>query len=265
MNMNKQDRVENIKKVIEENKNNPFGIQQVRWKGRLQSMEVYEVPLEYLVYHKKNGRILSRTKSLEKQNKEIDIETAAGKERIEELLWESNVRRNKITLENIARIGQEKVGYITRDGIIIDGNRRAMLLNDIRNDGKLSKKSYLKREEFNYFKAVVLPVTREENPLEIQKLEISLQMGEDEKLGYNSIEKNLKVKDIYQSLTQKPYSDKEPDKKAIEEIAEKMGEEKSKIKEYLQVMKTMDEYLDYMGDGYEGMYTQLDDRVDSVY
>ena len=143
MNMNKQDRVENIKKVIEENKNNPFGTIQIPWKGDFQSMEVYEVPLEYLVYHKKNGRILSRTKSLEKQQKEIDIETEAGKERIEELLWESNVDRNKKTLEDIARHGQLRYGVITRDGIIIDGNRRAMLLNDIRNDGKLSKKKYL--------------------------------------------------------------------------------------------------------------------------
>ena len=46
----------------------------------------------------------------------------------------------------------------------------------------------------DYFKAVVLDVTLEENPLEIEKLETSFQMGEDEKLGYNPTEKYLKAK-----------------------------------------------------------------------
>ena len=121
-----------------------------------------------------------------------------GKKIIEKLLWDSKIDRNRKTQKSIADFGQQKVGIITRDGIIIDGNRRTMLLNDIQNDGVLSGKKYNKK--YNYFKTVVLPVTLLENPLEIEKLETSYQMGEDQKLGYNATEKYLKAKGIYQRL-----------------------------------------------------------------
>lgn len=258
--MNKKARIDRIQEIVKRDKENPFGKLELPWEDGLQPMEVYKIPLDYLVYNKYNGRILSRTKSLESQRKKIDTETKEGKELIEKLLWESKIDRNKKTLENIAGHGQQKVGIITRDGIIIDGNRRAMLLNDIQNEGKLSKKKYLKK--FDYFKAVVLPVTLEENPLEIEKLETSFQMGEDEKLGYNPIEKYLKAKGLYQTLSNKTYTiqDLNPDQKALEKIADWMGEEKSTVKDYLQVMETMDDYLDYLD--YNGIYTQLDGRED---
>lgn len=247
--MNKQTRIDKIQQIINRDKENPFGKLEIPWEDGLQSMEVYKIPLDYLVYNKYNGRILSRTKSLESQQKKIDVETKEGKELIEKLLWESKKDRNEKTLHSIKTAGgQQKPGIITRDGIIIDGNRRAMLLG--------------KSGMYDYFKAVVLPVTLEENPLEIEKLETSFQMGEDEKLGYNPIEKYLKAKGLYQTLAKKSYSaqDTSPDQKAIEKIADWMGEEKSTVREYLQVMETMDDYLDYLD--YNGIYTQLDGRED---
>lgn len=247
--MNKQSRITRIQEIVDRDKDKPFGKLEVPWEDGLLSIEVYKIPLDYLVYNKYNGRILSRTKSLESQHRKIDVETGEGKELIEKLLWESKKDRNEKTLHSIKTAGgQQKPGIITRDGIIIDGNRRAMLL--------------AKSGMFDYFKAVVLPVTLEENPLEIEKLETSFQMGEDEKLGYNPIEKYLKAKGLYQMLANKTYSgqDKDPNQKAIEKIADWMGEEKSIVREYLQVMETMDDYLDYLG--YNGIYTQLDGRED---
>lgn len=247
--MNKQTRIDKIQEIIKRDKENPFGKLEIPWEDGLQSLEVYKIPLDYLVYNKYNGRILSRTKSLESQQKKIDAETKEGKELIEKLLWESKKDRNEKTLHSIKTSGgQQKPGIITRDGIIIDGNRRAMLLG--------------KSGMYDYFKAVVLPVTLEENPLEIEKLETSFQMGEDEKLGYNPIEKYLKAKGLYQTLARKSYSaqDANPDQKAIEKIADWMGEEKSTVRDYLQVMETMDDYLDYLD--YNGIYTQLDGRED---
>lgn len=247
--MNKQTRIEKIQQIIFRDKENPFGKLEIPWQDGLESMDVFKIPLDYLVFNKYNGRILSRTKSLESQQKKIDVETKEGKELIEKLLWESKKDRNEKTLQSIKTAGgQQKPGIITRDGIIIDGNRRAMLLG--------------KSGMYDYFKAVVLPVTLEENPLEIEKLETSFQMGEDEKLGYNPIEKYLKAKGLYQTLAKKTYSEKDPspDQKAIEKIADWMGEEKSTVKDYLQVMETMDDYLDYLD--YNGIYTQLDGRED---
>lgn len=243
--MNKEVRIQKIQEIID--RNDPFGKMEIPWEDQLKSMEVYKIPLDYLVYNKYNGRILSRTKSLEKQNQLLDPESLEGKRIIEELLYNSNPERNSRTLKNITDFGQLKVGIITKDGIIIDGNRRAMLLNKI--------------DKYDYFKAVVLPVTLDENQLGIEKLETSYQMGEDEKLGYNATEKYIKAKEIYIKLTGKSEIDiKKFNESAIKKISDWMGETEGEIKKYLETITIMDEYLMYFD--YDGIYTQLDDRED---
>lgn len=239
--MDKQTRIQKIEDIINREKDDPFGMQEIPWQDELKSMQVYKIPLSYLVYNKYNGRILSRTKSLEKQNQSIDVETDEGKKQIEQLLWDSKEDRNKKTEKDLDDYGQKKVGIITRDGIIIDGNRRAMLLNRL---GKV-----------DYFKAVVLPVKLDDNLIEIQKLETSFQMGEDEKLGYNPIEKYLKARDLFDVLITNNNEDV-----VLSKIADWMGEQKATIKDLLLVMRRMDEYLDEFK--YEGIYTQLDGRED---
>ena len=228
--MNKEKRVKEIQAITERR---PFGNMELMWKDQLERMKIYRVPLKYLIYNKGNGRILSGTKSYEAQGKDVNPETEQGRKNIEKLLWDSNRDRNKKTMEDIEKYGQKQVGIITNDGIIIDGNRRVMILQ------KLNK---------SYFKAVILDVASEDEPLEIEKLETSYQMGEDEKLQYNPIEKYLKT----QSLEKKGVS--------IGDIADWMGEPEATVKEYSKVMKTMDEYLEHWE--YDNMYTQLYGRED---
>lgn len=240
--MNKEVRIQRIQEIIKSDENrDDLLTQEIMWEKQLRPYKVHNIPLSYLIYNKYNGRILSRTKSLEKQKQEINLETDEGRDLIENLLWESKVDRNKKTLSSIKDSGQQKVGIITKDGVIIDGNRRAMLLNKIDRTG--------------YFKAIVLPVTLEENPIEIERLETTYQMGEDEKLRYNPIEKYLKAKQIYDKITPKL-----KDTDAIKSIAEWMGETEGEIKKYLETMSVMDEYLEYWE--YDGIYTQLDKKED---
>ena len=229
--MNKETRIQKISEIL---KQEPYAQKEIMWQDNLEVMPVYKIPLKYLLYNKYNGRILSRTQSLEAQGKDLDPENENDKKIIEKLLWDSKPDRNKKTLSDLEAHGQKEIGIITRDGIIIDGNRRAMLLNKI--------------DKYDYFKAVILPVTLEQNPIEIEKLETSYQMGADEKLGYNPIEKYIKAK----NLAKKGITTKE--------ISDWMGETESTIKDYLSVMKTMDDYLDYLQ--YNGIYTQLDGRED---
>lgn len=233
--MNKDTR---IQKITEITTRDPYGKQDILWHGKLESMNVYEIPLEYLVYNKYNGRILSRTKTLEKQGREINPETDEGKQTIEELLWRSKEGRNDITKKNISDKGQLKIGIVTKDGIVVDGNRRLMLLNRL-------------KPKYRHFKAVVLPVALEDDPIEVEKLETTYQMGEDEKLGYNPIEKYLKAKQIYKKLTEQSSREE-----AIKQIAEWMGEEKSVIEDWLEVVTMIDDYLEYLK--YEGIYAMAD-------
>lgn len=240
--MNKEVRIQKIQEIIERDKNrNDMLHHEIMWEKQLKPFTVYNIPLSYLLYNKYNGRILSRTKSLEKQNQEINVETEEGRNLIEKLLWESKIDRNKKTELSVKEFGQQKVGIITKDGVIIDGNRRAMILNRIDRTG--------------LFKAIVLPVTLEENPIEIERLETTYQMGEDEKLRYNPIEKYLKAKQIFDKLTPQVTN-----AEAIKTISEWMGEAESEIKKYLDTMSVMDEYLEYLE--YDGIYTQLDGRED---
>ncbi len=231
--MNRENRIEQIKKITS-NDELKFGKEEIVWEDSLQSMDVRKIPLQYLIYNKYNGRILTRTKSLEAQGKVIDAETDTGKLIIEKLLWESKPERNKTTKNDLEKYGQKRIGIVTADGIIIDGNRRAMLLNQI--------------DKYDYFKAIVLPVRLDENPIEIEKLETSYQMGEDEKLGYNANEKYLKAKTLRERGV------------PIDTIANWMGESKSEIEKYLRTMEIMDDYLDFFS--YNNMYTQLDGRED---
>lgn len=233
--MNKETRIQKISEITARE---AYGRQDILWHGSLKSMDVYEIPLEYLVYNKYNGRILSRTKTLEKQGREINPETEEGKKILEDLLWQSKESRNDITKKDITAKGQLKIGIVTKDGIVIDGNRRLMLLNKI-------------KPKYSHFKAVVLPVALEDDPIEVEKLETTYQMGEDEKLGYNPIEKYLKVKQIYKQLSP-PCSHDD----AIKQIADWMGEERSVIVEWLDVVKIIDDYLEYLN--YDGIYAMAD-------
>lgn len=230
--MNKETR---IAKIAEVKSRQPEGAEKIVWEDSLQSMNVYNIPLDYLIYNKYNGRILTRTKSLEAQGLELNVETDEGKQLIEKLLYESKPERNKTTQADLEKFGQKKVGIVTLDGVIIDGNRRAMLLNRI--------------PKYDYFRAIILPVTLEDNPLEIEKLETSYQMGEDEKLGYNPIEKYLKSQNL-----QEKHVD-------VADIASWMNEPVSEVKKYINTMKIMDEYLETYG--YDKMYTRLDNREDA--
>jgi hypothetical protein len=247
--MNKETRILKIQEVID--REPPIAKIEILWKESLVPYEVYQIPLEYLIYNKYNGRILSRTKSLERQHQLLNPETDEGKALIEKLLFESNILRNKRTEEDLGKYGQQKVGIITKDGIIIDGNRRAMLLN------RIGKK---------YFKAVILPVTLEQDPIEIERLETTYQMGEDEKLGYNATEKYIKSKELYLKLSglseidTADFEKASTAKSAIKEISKWMGETEGEVKKYLETVLIMDDYLEYLG--YDGIYTQLDERED---
>lgn len=219
----------------------------IRYKGRPVEFKAYQLPLEYLIYNKYNGRIGSAVKSYEKEYRNLNPEVDEDKSIIEDFLWESKIDRNKFTMDDIARNTQREFGIVTSDGTIIDGNRRAFLLNRIYNKERDKyKKMNINVDHCKYFIAVILP--QDADKKEIMKLETAYQMGEDKKLDYNPIEKYLKCKDLKAEGFKN------------HEIAELMNEQEGKVKEWLETMKLMDEYLDYLD--YDGIYTRLDKTED---
>lgn len=212
----------------------------IMYHGERTPFEAYNIPLDLLVYNPYNGRIGSVVKSYEKQNhRTIDNENPEDILLIEKFLWDSKPEANKKTRESLLIEHQEKFGIITAEGVIIDGNRRASLLNNIRKDSSIDP---FKKQHCDYFLTIILPIDADKK--EILRLETTYQMGEDAKVDYNPIEKYLKCKDLEEAgFTTK-------------EIARFMGETNdTNVKMYLDVLKLMDEYLENYG--YTGMYTVL--------
>ena len=212
----------------------------LRYRGEVKTFIEYEIPIELLVYNVENGRIASLVKSFEKEHSSLDPERKEDALQIARFLYDSNDVANKKTQKNIAENGQLETGIITSDGVIVDGNRRASLMLAILND----KEKYTpdERARCMKFRAVVLPEDADEK--EILRLETTFQMGTDEKVGYNAIEKYLHARDMYNKGF------------AIADIEEYMGlDNPREVQELLDVMTLIDDYLDYYE--YTGIYTRL--------
>ncbi len=216
-------------------------------EGQTIFCEVYKIPLEYLVYNKYNGRIGTRVKSYEKQHGFLNPENKKDKGQIETFLFDSNKGRNKTTLNDLKKYRQLKHGIVTSTGKIIDGNRRAMLLNRLYSD----RENYNAKGEdvswSKYFIAIILDDSISDDEKKIQELETLVQIGEDSKVDYNSIEKYLKCKELSQFAE-------------IEDIARWMNTPPADIAKRLSTMELMDDYL--VSNGYDGIYTSLDKKED---
>ena len=155
---------------------------------------------------------------------------------------DSKLPTPEVQMESLLKIGQQRYCIVTSDGIIVDGNRRAMLLNRLFHKYEEYGYSYAEVEKSQYFLAIILPDDAEEK--DIQQLETIYQMGEDDKLDYNPIEKYLKCKELkHLGFTEK-------------QIAEFMSEKESQIKQWLEILTLMEEYLQEYD--YDGIYTRLE-------
>lgn len=240
--MNANERKNKLKDFVKTKKPCRTGIPIV-YHGKNITLDAYEIPLEYLVYNPYNGRIGSVVKSFERQNHQLNPEDPADKKIIEEFLWKSKEDANRKTKERLLKEHQQRHGIVTADGIIIDGNRRACLLNSIMADERIP---YNEKGHCQYFIAIILPEDADKK--EILALETTYQMGEDAKVDYNPIEKYLKCKDLKDS----GFTD--------DDIARMMDCKPGEVRTMLSALKLMDEYLDEYE--YSGMYTQLEKRED---
>lgn len=208
------------------------------YDGKLRVLPVYQIPLNSLIYNKLNGRIKSAVLSHESGiGKKLDPKNLNDKKIIENYLFESAENRNEKTLQSLKDYGQQEIGIVTQDLIVIDGNRRASLLSKLHREGN----------NVDYFKAIILPDTLENNHMEIIKLETNYQMGVDNKVEYKPIEKYLRCKELIHEY-----------KVSIDEVAKLMAEKTTRINQWMNILSLMEEYLVYLDS--PNVYTRLDKR-----
>ena len=210
----------------------------MRYKGETKEFKIFEIPMEALIYNVQNGRIGSVVKTFEHSYGVLDPEKQEDSLTIAKMLYNSNEIANKKTRSDIAKCGQMEAGIITADGILVDGNRRASLMWSILTDPNADPNEKARCERF---RTVVLPENATQK--DILRLETTYQLGTDEKVGYNAIEKYLHARD----MEEKGFS--------IGEIEEYMGETNNSVQELLEVATLIDDYLDNCD--CVGLYTRL--------
>lgn len=203
------------------------GKQKLYYMGETQSFDVYRIDLDHLIYNRHNGRIEAEMLTWEQENAApIGTYDAELHEKIGSFLWDSNKGRNKATLTDLTSKGQQKPGIVSLDGVIIDGNRRAMLLRKLEGESKSKQ----------YFDAIILPHAYADNQTEIVRLETQYQLGEDAKVEYGPLQKYLHARRLHDDLNI-----------SVEEIDTLMGQSRGNTKKLLEIMQLMDDYLEHIG------------------
>lgn len=211
----------------------------IRYCGDVKTFTEYEIPMDLIIYNVENGRIASLVKSYEREHSSLNPEKEEDAKRIAQFLYDSNDIANKKTKRNIVANGQLETGIITCDGVLVDGNRRVSLMRQIMSDSSYSPSERARCEKF---RAIVLPEDADKK--EILRLETTFQMGADEKVGYNAIEKYLHAQDLYDQNF------------STADISEFMNLDSSTdVSKLLEIKQLIDEYLEYFG--LEGLYTRL--------
>lgn len=199
----------------------------VQLKGKPDLLDVYRLPTELLVYNKRNGRFAAElAQKQEGLGRELDPLEDDDRQIIKALLLEEDEYATQLLRDNLAEVGQLQPGVITFDGIVINGNRRMAIFEDL-----LEEKS---NPKYEFLIVARLPKNVDEK--DVYRLEIGFQLSKPYRKDYGPINDLLKVKEgIEIGFTPK-------------QIANSMfgGFKESDIKEELERLKLIEEYLEYI-------------------
>ena len=190
---------------------------------------VYRIPLKYLYYNDQNDRISTEIVRYESNGNVIDPHNREAYNMVfEKLIYDTRPDLLEKTQKSIRNRGQDNPGVTLQDGRVIDGNRRFTCLRRIERETN--------QEQF--FETVVLPLDYEHQYKLIKSLELELQMGIEEKVAYDPIDRLFgvyKAIRIEQAFTVDEYAALFDDRTV------------SDVREDLELADLMCEYLDYMG------------------
>ncbi len=190
---------------------------------------VYKIRLDKLYFNDQNDRIATWIAQYKIENN-IDKLDSSDRESynniIHGFITESNRDAIKKTQTNINMVGQQESGVVLSDGRIIDGNRRFTCLRNIEKEtGKTQ-----------YFEAVILDYSVENNAKQIKKLELMLQHGVDEKVSYNPIDRLV---GIYNDIIETKLL-------SVEEYAQSVNSIKSDIQLEVEKAELMVDFLEFI-------------------
>lgn len=216
------------------------------------TQDVYRIPLQYLSYNPYNTRFLAQSKTLEKTlGRDLRDDDPEDVKKIEDFIWKEKEDKNNSTIDSLIKDGQLVPGVVTIDGVILSGNRRFRLLNEITRHPEKYGSGNANIDGLNYFEAAILP--EELDKKDTIKYESFYQYGAEDKADYDPIQKYIAAKD----QSQMGYSNQD----IANHFMNITGGKPNKVKEWLEVYDLMEEYLDYIGE--EGIYTALEGKEEA--
>lgn len=208
------------------------GTRKLTIKGQTKSYPVHRIPLEFLLYNRQNGRIISSMNRYESEGKDINnLSKTEYNNLVEEFIIESNKRALNETKNNINMFGQRLPGVVLNDGTVVDGNRRFTCLRQLKQEGKVV-----------FFEAVILDPSEGLSAIDIKRLELNLQHGEERPVDYNAIDNLVEV---YNDIEKNKYF-------TVKEYAMNTNKKEGAVRTMLKKATLMVEFLKFINA--EGKY-----------
>ncbi|TCI33879.1 hypothetical protein EVJ29_13405 [Exiguobacterium sp. SH4S7] len=196
-------------------------------KGETRVFDVYQIPLEHLVYNKRNGRIISWMNRLESDGKDIGLLTKEEyNEQVEDMIVRSNTAALEKTKNNIKNFGQRVAGVVLNNGTIVDGNRRFTCLRHLKRDHGMDA----------FFEAIILDPAEGLSDIDIKRLELNLQHGEERPVDYNPIDNLV---DVYNDIVVNKYF-------TVQEYALNTNKKPAEVRKMVDKAELMVEYLEFI-------------------
>lgn len=152
---------------------------------------VYLAPIELLRYRKDNGRIASDVLDYETNIGILEEAETSTQGILHSFLKSKDREQTDILKKSIIHSGQQEPAIITADGFLINGNRRKMVLAEL-------KKEFPEERKFGYMNVVILPNVDDEGGaptlLEIEQIENRYQLQKDGKSEYYGFDRALSIK-----------------------------------------------------------------------
>ena len=201
---------------------------------------IVKVPIELLRFRKENGRIASDVYDYENTKGPLNENEEEGQNIIREFLEGKDLEKAEELRANIQRYGQKDPAIITCDGFIINGNRRKMVIEQLRS-------KYPQNENYQHMNVVILPGNDDEGGpptlLEIEKVENKYQHQSEGKSEYYGFDKALSIRrkiEIGLSLEEQIKDDPLYANETEPVIKRAIKKHKS---EYLKPLECIDRYL----------------------
>lgn len=197
--------------------------------GITDTYDVYKIKLDKLYYNDQNDRIATWISKYKADNhlESFDLSnTEEYNKIIANFIKESDEKAFKKTRNNIKALGQTEPAVILRDGRIIDGNRRFTCLRDLAKEDS----------RFNYLDAIIISKDIQDSKKEIKLLELYLQHGREERVGYNPIDRLVGV---YNDVIKNQLI-------TIDEYAKNTEQTTSEVKKMIDRASLMVEFLEFI-------------------